>query len=47
MVSTIAHHPIDLTSESKDKTPEALARYVTEKLVLQGADALILSKVSQ
>lgn len=47
MVSTIAHHPIDLTSESQDQTPEALARYVTEKLVLQGADALILSKVSQ
>jgi hydroxymethylbilane synthase len=32
-------------SESPDPTPETLARYVTEKLIEQGADRLIESKV--
>jgi hydroxymethylbilane synthase len=32
-------------SEPPDQTPEALARYVTEKLIEQGADRLIESKV--
>jgi hydroxymethylbilane synthase len=46
MISTIVQHAIDLSATSlEDKTPEALARYATEKLVSQGADRLIESKV--
>ena len=41
-VATTVRHPIQLgPGLSGDPTPEALARYATEKLVAQGADRLI------
>jgi hydroxymethylbilane synthase len=46
MVSTSVRHSIDLRMEqTADNTPEALARYATEKLIAQGADRLIASKL--
>lgn len=46
MVSTSVQHSIDLRmDQTADNTPEALARYATEKLVAQGADRLIASKL--
>jgi hydroxymethylbilane synthase len=56
MVSAWVRHAFELqnsdaqnnhsqNSERSDHTPEALARYVTEKLIEQGADRLIESKV--
>jgi hypothetical protein len=45
MVSTSVRHEIDLQKDSSaDNTPEALARYATEKLIEQGADRLIALK---
>jgi hypothetical protein len=41
-VATTVRHPIDIDQRiASDPTPEALARYATEKLVSQGADRLI------
>ncbi|MFN6304543.1 MAG: hydroxymethylbilane synthase [Planctomycetota bacterium] len=46
MVSTSVRHSIDLRMEqTADNTPEALAKYATEKLIAQGADRLIASKL--
>jgi hydroxymethylbilane synthase len=46
MVSTSVRHSIDLQEDSRtDNTAEALARYATERLIEQGADRLIASKL--
>jgi hypothetical protein len=46
MVSAWVRHAFEPpNSEPPDQTPMALARYVTEKLVEQGADRLIEAKV--
>jgi hydroxymethylbilane synthase len=46
MVSAWVRHAFEPpNSEPPDQTPMALARYVTEKLIEQGADRLIESKV--
>jgi hypothetical protein len=42
MISTTVRHQVFINDDSrKDQTPEALARYASEKLVSQGADQLI------
>ncbi|MFM8570935.1 MAG: hydroxymethylbilane synthase [Pirellula sp.] len=42
MISTTVRHQVLINEDSrKDQTPEALARYASEKLVSQGADQLI------